>query len=180
MSKQNEEIQDLETAEIEEELQEENSENEENSGDDEVTILKKEIDNLKESLARKQADYQNFSARVERDKSEMTFFTTSKIVSKFLGTVDNIERILNSTPESEKENPVYKALLSTHKSLIKELESLWVKAFNSVWEVVDANKHDVMTQAPGELDVIVSEFEKWYEMWGKIIRHAKVVSGLWE
>jgi molecular chaperone GrpE (heat shock protein) len=37
-----------------------------------------------------------------------------------------------------------------------------------------------MTQIPGEEGIIVDEFEKWYIMWDKIIRVAKVVVWNWQ
>lgn len=173
----NEELQDLEE-ELDDDINESFSEDECNFPNT-IKSLESEIENLKDLLARKQADYLNLSARVEREKEEMTFYTTSKIATKFLGTVDNMERMLEATPEEERESPLYKAVLSTYKTLTKELDSIWIKPFESIGQEVDPNRHDVMTQAPWELDIIVSEFEKGYELNWRVVRHAKVVSGLW-
>lgn len=160
------------------ELQEEINEieaNEEELETNEIEKLNEEIATLKESLARKQADYQNFQARTERDKADTAFFLTQKIVTKFLPALDNLERLLEATPESERETAIYKWVESTYKSLQKEISAMWVESYTSLWEEVDPDKHDVMSQVPGEEGKIVNEFEKGYMMNGKVIRHAKVV-----
>lgn len=132
---------------------------------------------LKESLARSQADYHNLVRRVERDRSEMWEFLTSNIVNKFLPSIDNLERIISSTPGDMQSNSLFEWVKSIYSWLIKTLESVWVKSFESVWQEVDANLHDVMSQMPGEEWIIIQEFEKWYKLWDKVIRHAKVIVG---
>jgi len=132
---------------------------------------------LKESLARSQADYHNLVRRVERDRNEMWEFFTSNIVAKFLPSIDNLERIINSTPEDMQSNSLFEWVKSIYSWLIKTLESVWVKSFESVWQEVDANLHDVMSQMQGEEWIIIQEFEKWYKLWDKVIRHAKVIVG---
>lgn len=166
--------------ELQEDFEEENFVEEGKEFPHVIENLEKEIEALKESLARKQADYENLSARVEREKAEMTFYVTSKVASKFLWTVDNLERMIDSTPESDQDSPLFKGIESTTKTLKKELDSMGIKPYESIGQQVDPHKHDVMTGAPGELDTVVSEFEKGYEMDGKVIRHAKVVAWLWE
>ncbi len=59
----------------------------------------------------------------------------------------------------------------------KYLESQGVTPFASVGEEVDPNKHDVMTEMPGESGKILQEFEKGYTLKDKVLRHAKVVVG---
>ena len=59
-----------------------------------------------------------------------------------------------------------------------DLEKMWVKTFDSKWTEVDPNKHEVMTQIPGEEWIIVDEFEKWYMLEDRVLRVAKVVVGM--
>ena len=63
-----------------------------------------------------------------------------------------------------------------HAKLVKDLNSMWVKAFNSKWDQVDPEKHDVMTTVPWQKEwVIFDEFEKWFMLNDRVLRHAKVV-----
>lgn len=139
-----------------------------------------QINSLKESLLRQQADYENFKRRTERDKDEMVFFIKSKIINPILKRVDDIERIIKNTPEVEKEVAAFTAILVLEKALKKDLEDMWVKEFTSKWEEVDPNKHDVMTQVPWEEGIIIDEFEKGYLIDDKVLRVAKVVVWLGE
>ncbi len=133
---------------------------------------------LKEALAKSQADYENFKRRTERDKDEMVFFIKSKIITPILKRVDDIERIIKNTPEEEKGTPIFTAVLALEKSLKKDLDDMWVKEFVSLWEEVNPNKHDVMTQIPWKPEnIICDEFEKGYELEWKVLRIAKVVVG---
>ncbi len=51
-----------------------------------------EITRLRDALARSQADYQNLLMRVERDKADMAFYLSSKILTPLLTQVDTLER----------------------------------------------------------------------------------------
>jgi molecular chaperone GrpE len=140
-----------------------------------------EVSGLKEALLKSQADYENFKRRTSRDKDEMLFFIKSKIINPILKRLDDIERIIKNTPEEEKETPIFKATLALDLWLKKDLWDMWVKEFISLWEEVDPNKHDVMTQIPGKPEnIICDEFEKGYELDGKVLRIAKVVVGAGE
>lgn len=152
----NEEIQE----EILEEIQEENDE-----------VLK-----LKDALSRVNADYQNFKTRVDRDRLDMIFFLKQDIFNKILPRLDDLERIILNTKEEEKNTSIYTWILSMEKSFKRDLEGLWLKSFESVWLELDPEKHEVMTQIPSETPwIIVSEFEKWYLLWDRVVRVSKVV-----
>lgn len=163
-----------------ESLQEEISELEEISEENE-NISKSESDEilkLKELLTRTQADYQNFKMRSERDREDMIFFLKYDIFKKILPRIDDLERIIKNTPEEQKTSALYEWVLVLEKSLKRDLDAMWVKPFDSVWSEVDPNKHEVMTQIPSENPwIIVDEFEKWYILWDRVLRVAKVIVG---
>lgn len=162
--------------ELENEIKEENEEKQVNE-EKEVKIEwdEKEIARLKDMLARTQADYENFKRRVDRDKEDMIFFLKSDIFWKILPRVDDLERVVNSTPEDLKGNVLFTGVETTLKSFLKDLEKLWVQSFDSKWEKVNPDKHDVMTQVPWEEWIIIDEFVKGYSLGDRVLRHAKVV-----
>ncbi len=174
-NKQNEEqILENDLEELREEISELEWLSEENKK--EIQAEDDEILKLKEMLARTQADYQNFKFRSERDREDMMFFLKFEILKKILPRVDDLERMIKNTPESEKSWALFEWILAMEKSLKRDLESMWVKPFVSVWEEVDPNKHEVMTQVSSEKPgFIVDEFEKWYLLWDRVLRVAKVV-----
>lgn len=135
-----------------------------------------ETDKTKEILAKTLADFDNYKKRVERDKNEMIFFLKADILKKILPRLDDLDRILKNTPEEQKSSALFEWVLSMQKKLIWDLEKMWVKPFDSIWQTVNPDFHDVMTAVPGqEKDIIFDEFEKWYLLEDKVLRHAKVI-----
>lgn len=137
-----------------------------------------EILRLKENLARTQADYQNFKMRSERDRQDMMFFLKHDILKKILPRVDDLERMIKNTPEDLRNGVIYEWVLVLEKSLKRDLEALWVTPYVSLWEEVNPDLHEVMTQIPSENPgKIVDEFEKGYMLGERVLRVAKVIVG---
>ena len=64
----------------------------ENIGKDAPIDSADQIGQLQASLARSQADYANLLMRVERDKADMAFFLSAKMLAPLLTQIDNLER----------------------------------------------------------------------------------------
>lgn len=135
-----------------------------------------EVKNLKNSLIRTQADYQNLLMRIERDRSDMIHFLSSKILLPLLSQVDTLERAVKLKVWVEGDTFV-DGIRSMLAGFQKYLESQWVTPFDSLGEEVDPDRHDVMTEMPGEAGKIIQEFEKGYNLRDRVLRHAKVVVG---
>jgi molecular chaperone GrpE len=135
-----------------------------------------EIVRLRDALARSQADYQNLLMRVERDKADMAFYLSSKILTPLLTQVDTLERAVRLKDGVEGDSFI-DGVRALHGNMIKFLESQGVRAFESIGSEVDPDKHDVMTEMSGEAGKIVQEFEKGYTLGDRVLRHAKVVVG---
>jgi molecular chaperone GrpE len=138
-----------------------------------------EIKRLTEALARAQADYQNLLMRVERDKADMVFFLSGKILSPLLAQIDNLTRAVALKAGTEGDTFV-DGLRSVLAGFDRYLESQGVRSFASLGAEVDPDRHDVMTQMPGEEGKIIQEFEKGYTLGDRVLRHAKVVVGIAE
>ncbi len=155
----------------------------EQAGDDTNSIGKdtpidptEQITQLQASLARSQADYANLLMRVERDKADMAFFLSSKMLAPLLTQIDNLERAVALKTGVEWDTFVdgIRLVLSGFQRF---LESQGVTAFASIGQEVDPDRHDVMTEMSGELGKIVQEFERWYMLRDRVLRHAKVIVG---
>ena len=138
-----------------------------------------EITKLRDMLARSAADLENFKKRTERDKSDMVFFLKLDIFKNILPRIDDLERIIQNTPKDLQNGPVYEWIVTLQKTFSKDLDKLWVKSFESKGQQVDPERHEVMTQVPWEEWIIIDEFEKWYILWERVLRVAKVVVWNW-
>ncbi len=54
--------------------------------------MSEQVAQLQASLARSQADYANLLMRVDRDKADMAFFLSAKMLTPLLTQIDNLER----------------------------------------------------------------------------------------
>lgn len=130
----------------------------------------------RDMLAKVSADFDNYKKRVERDKLDMIFFLKNDILKKILPRVDDLDRIIKNTPEDLKNNALYEGVVSMQSKLLSDLEKMWVRPFDSIWQSVDPDKHDVMTAVPGKPEwIIFDEFEKWFILEDRVLRHAKVI-----
>src|SRR5574341_2453095 len=57
-----------------------------------IADLRKEKDEIYDRLLRKQADFENYRKRIERDKREFQAFVLSDFISELLVILDNFER----------------------------------------------------------------------------------------
>jgi molecular chaperone GrpE len=135
-----------------------------------------QIIQLQASLARSQADYANLLMRVERDKADMAFFLSAKMLTPLLTQIDNLERAIALKTGVEGDAFV-DGIRSVLAGFAKFLESQGVTVFVSVGSEVDPDRHDVMTEMPGTAGVIVQEFERGYMLRDRVLRHAKVIVG---
>ena len=174
----------LEEEELVEEAEEELEEvkNEDWSiNEEKVEELNGEEELYKDKYIKLQADFENFKSRIAREKDDMIFFLKQDILLKILPRVDDLERIIANTPVEEKNTSVYEGVVAMEKKIKDDLEKLWVKTFSSKWEEVNPDRHEVMTTMPWKKEwVICDEFEKWYELNWRVLRHAKVVAWAWE
>lgn len=173
------EILDLET-ELQQEIDtatDAETELESNLENGQIYQAEEELERLRGSLSRAQADYSNLLKRVERDKVEMTAFISSNVIKKFLPTVDNFERALMTVPVDIADQKWTEGIRATLQGLLKQLETMGVRPFESVGHEVDTERHEVMSQIPGQEGIILTEFEKGYTLHERVIRHAKVIVG---
>ena len=172
---------DIEEQDIVDEMEKEIEEIEDDEGEvdekklNEAVNSNPSVEKLKETLAIISADFENFKKRTDRDRSDMIFFLKSDIFKKILPRIDDLERIIKNTPEDLQVWPLFEWICVLEKNFKKDIISLWVDYFESIWNEVDPDKHDVMTQIPWKEWIIIDEFEKWYMLSGRVFRHAKVV-----
>lgn len=138
------------------------------------------IQKLAEALARATADYQNLLKRSESERREMASFFTESFVKKILPTLDNLDRVVSGTPAELQNGVVYEGVKHAATGLNKVLESMGVSSFPSLGMELNPELHDAMSQGPGPVGTVISEFEKGYKLGDKVVRHAKVIVGTGE
>src|SRR6478609_1654568 len=89
----------------------------------EITKLRAERDQLYQSLARAQADFQNSRRRLEADKEQAVQYANSTLLKSLLPVIDNFERALAVDAGKADAGSILKGLQLVHDQLMAELQS---------------------------------------------------------
>lgn len=135
------------------------------------------VADLREKLARVQADYANLSKRLIKDQERFETRLLSNVARQVLPVLDSLERAQaapGATPEEFK-----KGLDGIQGQLLKILDEQGVKAIEAEGQPFDPAKHEAMTQVqnPSVPDqTVIHVLERGYALRsGEMVRTAKVV-----
>jgi molecular chaperone GrpE len=148
----------------------------------ELKRIEAENAELKDRLARRQADFENYRKRVERERSETYNRVVADVAAKLLPVSDNLKRALDAESSVEAaESDEFRHFLSgvdlIWKQLNGVLEALGVKPIPAVGEHFDPHVHEaVVTEATDEYepDTVMQEIVAGYRLGDKLIRPALV------
>ena len=145
--------------------------------EEEIGKLKAEIENWKNDYLRKQADFQNFTKRKEKEVEELKKFSSEKIITQFLGSLDNLERAIESSIESKDFDSLLKGIEMIVKNLKDIMSAEGVEEIKTEGVYDPVYHHAVGVEANEDFkeDEIVKVLQKGYMMKGKVIRPAMVI-----
>ncbi len=137
----------------------------------------KELETLKATNLRIQAEFQNYKKRVEKEKADIYKFANEKLVIELLGVMDNVDRAIGSMDTSESNKNIVDGVQMIQKTLEDFLKKHQVEVIDAVGTPFDPQKHHaVMTEANDEhpSETVIEEFQRGYELNGKVVRPAMV------
>jgi molecular chaperone GrpE len=144
----------------------------------ELEKLKNERDSLYDRLLRKQAEFDNYKKRVDREKSEYMQFASAELMKELLHTLDSFDRALQSAaadgPGSEN---TLKGFELISKQLQDTLGRFGLKAIEAKGQPFDPNFHQaVSTEASNDVDenTVMQEMRKGYTLNGRLLRPSMV------
>ena len=189
MAEKNLEKENLEGEAVQNEALEEQNENVENQEaeksaeetsdncDDKVKKLEAELEEWKNSYTRKLAEFQNFTKRKENEVAEMRKYASEGIIVKLLDNIDNLERAVDASKESQNFDSLIEGVNMILNNLKNLLTEEGVEEIEAAGKEYDPYEHKAMiTENKEELDdnVVVQVFQKGYKMKGKVVRPAMV------
>lgn len=148
----------------------------ETDNQNDIEKLKAELEDWKQSYMRKQADFQNFSKRKEKELEELRKFSSEKIITKFLGSLDNLERAVEASSSTKDFDSLVKGVEMIIRSLQDIISSEGVEEIKAVGEYDPQYHHAVSVEDNPDFkeNEIVRVLQKGYIMKGKVIRPAMV------
>jgi len=140
--------------------------------------LENEVGQLKDSLIRKAAEFENYKRRTENDQMNLIKFAAESFILKILPVYDDINRSLSHVDEENNTESLIKGLKLVAEKFANILEEQGIKKIDTIGKEFDFNLHEALLQVPKD-DVdphtIIEEVEAGYFYKEKVIRHAKVI-----
>ena len=183
MSEQDKEIlnEELEKETMETPEAENVKENEETAGEAdknaEIEKLKAELDDWKQSYMRKQADFQNFTKRKEKEMDELRKFASEKIITKLLDGIDNLTRAAETSKQSNDFDGLVKGVELTLNQFREIFKAEGLEAIDTEGKEFNPEEHmAVMVEASEDFEdnYIMMELQRGYKLKGKVIRPSMV------
>ena len=144
----------------------------------EVQALSEERDDLRDSLLRKQAEFENFRKRIDRERNEFVRFASSELMREVLNVIDSFELALNDvSADDEKSTNVRKGFELIYKQLLDTLKRFGLEMVAARGVKFDPHVHDAVSTQPtdgAEEGTVITELRKGYLLHGKLLRPAMV------
>ena len=143
-----------------------------------VQALTEERDELKDSMLRKQAEFENFRKRIDRERGEFIKFASSEVMRDLLTVLDSFELALNEMQVDEEDNVnVHKGFELIYKQLVDSLKRSGLEIIPAMGEKFDPHVHEAVKTdltSGAEEGTVMSELRKGYLLNGKLLRPSMV------
>jgi molecular chaperone GrpE len=146
------------------------------TADAEVGKLAKDLEDLRQTLLRRQADFDNYRKRVEKERSEDSRRSTARVIEALIPVVDSFDQALASHREPEYAN-YRKGFELIHKQLIDNIAKLGAERVDPLGMTFDPHLHQAMDRTETtdkDEGTILQVFQPGYLFHGRVLRPAMV------
>jgi molecular chaperone GrpE len=148
----------------------------------ELKRLQTALAESQDALLRRQADFENYRKRVERERTESYNRVVAEAARKLLPVMDNLSRALDAersveSGESEEFRHFLHGVQLISKQLSEVLESFGVQPIAAVGERFDPHIHEAVVTEPSdehEPDTVIEELARGYRIGDRLLRPAMV------
>ncbi len=129
---------------------------------------------LQDRLLRRQAEFENFRRRVERERTEILEYANTQTLRGLLPILDDFERALK-VESADKDYARGMELI--YQRLDESLKKLGLEPITSIGQKFDPNIHHAVDRAVTdevEENTILEEYQRGYNFRGKLLRPAMV------
>lgn len=144
--------------------------------DTEVAKLATDLEDLRQTLLRRQADFDNYRKRIEKERAEDTKRATARVIEGLIPIVDGFEHALAAHREAEYAN-YRKGFELIHKQLLENLTKLGVERIDPAGKMFDPHLHQAMDRKETkdhEDGTVLQVFQPGYLYHGRVLRPAMV------
>ena len=144
--------------------------------DAEVAKLVADLHDLQQTLLRRQADFDNYRKRIERERGDDSKRYTARVVEALIPIIDGFEHALAAHREAEYEN-YRKGFELIYKQLVDNLAKLGVERVEPLGQPFDPHAHQAMDRTEtnaAEDGTILQVYQPGYVFHGRVLRPAMV------
>ena len=144
--------------------------------DTEVTKLAADLDELRQTMLRRQADFDNYRKRIEKERAEDSKRHTARVIESLIPVLDGFEHALAAHREAEYEN-YRKGFELIYKQLLDNITRLGVERVEPTGQSFDPHLHqavDRVETTEHEDGIILAVFQPGYLFHGRVLRPALV------
>ena len=143
-----------------------------------IESLNQEKATLYDQLLRRQAEFENYRRRIERERGETYQRARAEILLELLPIVDNFERALSSLEKGGGDAAALRhGIELIHKQFNDALLKFGLEPVESVGQAFDPHVHEAVTTEPSEEheeNTVIEEFQRGYKLGDKLLRPARV------
>lgn len=148
------------------------------ASDEKLNKLEAEVNQYKELMLRKAAEFENYKRRTENDQLNLLKYAAESLLIKLLPTIDDLERSLSHMTEETDVNKIKEGIQLVYNKFMKTLDDQGVKKIEAIGKPFDVEFHEALMQRADETvppHTVLDELETGYMYKDRVIRHSKVI-----
>jgi molecular chaperone GrpE len=146
--------------------------------DQRIYELEQELNDYKDRLLRRAAEFENYKRRTENDQQILFKFASEPFIKKLLPVIDDFDRSLQHIDNSKEIDAVKEGIHLVYDKFKKLLEEQGVVKIEAVGKPFDVHYHEAIMQRKdenAEPNTVLDEIESGYIYKDRVIRHSKVI-----
>jgi molecular chaperone GrpE len=144
--------------------------------DAELGKLASDLNELRQTLLRRQADFENYRKRIEKERAEDSRRATARVIEGFIPVIDGFEQALAVHRDAAYEQ-YRKGFELIYKQLLDNITRLGAERIDPVGKPFDPHLHQAMDRtvtAEHEDGTVLQVFQPGYMFHGRVLRPAMV------
>jgi len=145
---------------------------------DELTVLRQEIEALREKNLRVLAESENLSKRSLREMQESLRFAAFEFARDLLVVLDDLERTLESSKTAANADAVTEGVRIVYEHMLKIFSNYHIEPIEAVGRPFDPGFHEAMLQQPSDTEprgTVLKELARGYVMHERVLRPSRVI-----
>jgi molecular chaperone GrpE len=137
----------------------------------------KEKAELEDLLRRRQAEFENFRRRMERERMDFAEYSGMEVIKALLPSVDDFERALKAASVSGPSDEFIKGVELVYKRLLEALTKQGLEPINTEGQTFDPHFHEAVQRVEQDEaadGAILEEYQRGYKFKGKLLRPSMV------